>query len=88
MPGRGCSKDRHRRAERTVLKNCRKITETLGQDRDMSSEEKRKKNWDGESALSTRRNGQCCGKTFSNGGSFRYHIEKDHLKSPRFHLGE
>jgi len=58
MPGRGCSKDRHRRAERTVLKNCRKITETLGQERDMSSEEKRKKNWNGESALSTRRNGQ------------------------------
>ena len=44
--------------ERKVLKNCRKITETLGQERDMSSEEKRKKNWDGESALSTGRNGQ------------------------------
>ena len=44
--------------KRPVLKNCRKINETLGQERDMLSEEKRKKNWDGESALLTRRNGQ------------------------------
>ena len=28
--GRGCRRDRHWRAERPVLKNCRKITETLG----------------------------------------------------------
>ena len=55
--GKTGSKDRHRRAERTVLKNCRKITETLGQERDMSSEEKRKKDWGGESALLTRPNG-------------------------------
>ena len=68
MPGRGCSKDRHRRAERTVLKNCRKITETLGQDRDMSSEEKRKKNWDVESALSTRRNASVAEKPFPTVG--------------------
>ena len=29
-----------------------------------------------------------CGKTFSPGGSFRYHVEKDHMKSRRFRLGE
>ena len=31
---------------------------------------------------------RCCGKTFSRGGSFRYHLEKDHVKSRRFRLGE
>ena len=31
---------------------------------------------------------RCCGKTFSRGGSFRYHVEKDHMKSRRFRLGE
>lgn len=31
---------------------------------------------------------RCCGKTFSRGGSFRYHVEKDHVKSRRFRLGE
>ena len=45
-------------AKTDILKNCRKINETLGQERDMLSEEKRKKNWDRESALLTRRNGQ------------------------------
>ena len=30
---------------------------------------------------------RCCGKTFSRGGSFRYHVEKDHVKSRRFRLG-
>ena len=33
-------------------------------------------------------NVRCCGKTFSRGGSFRYHLEKDHVKSRRFRLGE
>jgi len=40
-----------------VLKNCRKITETLSK-KDTSTEEKRKKRWGGESTLSMRRNGQ------------------------------
>ena len=31
---------------------------------------------------------RCCGKTFSRGGSFRYHVDKAHLKSRRFRLGE
>ena len=31
---------------------------------------------------------RCCGKTFSRGGSFRYHLEKDHVKSRRLRLGE
>ena len=31
---------------------------------------------------------RCCGKTFSRGGSFRYHVEKDHMKSRRFRLGK
>ena len=31
---------------------------------------------------------RCCGKTFSRGGSFRYHLEKDHVKSRRFRLSE
>ena len=31
---------------------------------------------------------RCCGKTFSRGGLFRYHVEKDHVKSRRFRLGE
>ena len=31
---------------------------------------------------------RCYGKTSSRGGSFRYHVEKDHVKSPRFRLGE
>ena len=31
---------------------------------------------------------RCCGKTFSRRGSFRYHVEKDHVKSRRFRLGE
>ena len=31
---------------------------------------------------------KCCGKTFSCGGSLRYHVEKDHVKSRRFRLGE
>ena len=30
----------------------------------------------------------CCGKTFSRGGSFRYHVEKDRVKSRTFRLGE
>ena len=42
--------------------------------------------------LLTRRNGQetldAAAKTFSRGGSFRYHLEKDHVKSRRFRLGE
>ena len=28
---------------------------------------------------------RCCGKTFSRGGLFRYHVGKDHVKSRRFH---
>jgi len=31
---------------------------------------------------------RCCGKIFSRGGSFRYHVDKAHLKSRRFRLGE
>ena len=31
---------------------------------------------------------RCCGKTFSRGGSFRHHVEKDHVKSRRFRFGE
>ena len=31
---------------------------------------------------------RCCGKTFSCGGSFRYHVEKNHVKNRRFRLGE
>ena len=31
---------------------------------------------------------KCCGKTFSRGGSFRYHVEKYHVKHRRFCLGE
>ena len=63
----------------------------IKEQKEQSSEEKRKKNWDGESALSTTRNGHEAlrvAETFSCGGSFRYHIEKDHLKSPRFRLHE
>ena len=31
---------------------------------------------------------RCCGKTFSRGGSFRYHVDKADLKSRRFCLGD
>jgi len=31
---------------------------------------------------------RCCGKTLSRGGSFRYHVDKAHLKSCRFRLGK
>ena len=29
---------------------------------------------------------RCCGKTFSRSGSFRYHVEKDHMKVVDFVL--
>ena len=73
------------------LRTVERVLKPLEQERDMSSEEKRKRTR--MEKVRCRRdkmakNRYVLRKNFSRGGLFRYHIEKDHLKSLSFCLGE
>ena len=77
-------KDQFLRTVERLLKPSARKTHVIG------GEKKKNRGWRKYIVDETKWPGtvRCCGKTFSRGGSFRYHVEKDHMKSHRFHFGE
>ena len=102
MPGEGSGEDDATMAEDAAetdieerkhqfLRTVEKLLKSLARKRYVIGGEKKKElGWKKYVVDETKWPGTvtCCEKTFSRGGLFRYHVEKDHMKSSRFRPGE